>query len=156
MKETGHITELFKDLYNGSPWLDVTIMETIKELNSSRAQFRISEQRNSIWEILNHTISWRETVLKRVQGENIPSPEHNYFLPVKDRSESAWEETVVCLENSQKNWINFLSSFEDNELDNVSPFNGTLHYKHIHGVIQHDAYHLGQLVILIKIEEESS
>ncbi|WP_235811010.1 DUF1572 domain-containing protein [Aequorivita aquimaris] len=31
------------------------------------------------------------------------------------------------------------------------PTNKHSYYKHIHGIIQHDAYHLGQIVLLAKM-----
>jgi len=34
MKETKRIAKLFEDLYNGSPWIDVTIMDTLKNISA--------------------------------------------------------------------------------------------------------------------------
>lgn len=89
MKEQKRIKKLFADLYDGSPWLDVTLTRTLKNISAEQAAKRIIPGRNTIWEILNHLISWRLNVLQRVQGKITSSPDNNYFVPVKDTSEAA-------------------------------------------------------------------
>lgn len=153
MKETIRIAGLFSDLYNGEPWLDVTINATLKDLSVAQATFRISENRNSIWEIVNHMISWRENVLQRVQGVVIVTSQHNYFERVEDQSLPAWEETLKKLKDTQKRWLDFLDKFNEDDFDKVSLVNNVSHYKHIHGILQHDAYHLGQIVLMVKLIE---
>jgi uncharacterized damage-inducible protein DinB len=150
MKETERISKLFTDLYNGSPWIGVVIVPTLKKLTAKQAAKRIYKDWNTIWEITNHLISWRENVLRRVQGEVIKSPSHNYVLPIKDTSEEAWQTTLKRLDDSQIAWLAFLKKFKSADFDKIYPNNGMNYYEHIHGILQHDAYHLGQIVILSK------
>ena len=79
MKETKRIKKLFEDLYNGNPWIDVTIMDTSKKYFCGAGSKKIAAGRNSIWQIVNHMIAWRENVLLRVQGNEIITPNNNYF-----------------------------------------------------------------------------
>ncbi len=150
MKETSRIIKLFEDLYDGSPWLDVTILPNLKNLTARQAARRIYSNWNTIWEITNHLISWRETVLQRMQGKIFKSPSHNYFVPVEDTSRLAWQDTLARLEKSQQDWISFLKNFKANDFDNIYPGNQHSYYELILGILQHDAYHLGQIVIMIK------
>ncbi len=151
MKENERIAKLFSDLYDGSPWLDVTIVNTLDDISASEAFNPAVPGLNTIWEIVNHMVSWREAVLERLSGNIVPSPDHNFFEPVTDPSGEAWEATLARLQQSQEAWIKFLSGFPDGEFDTIYPPNGMHYYEHIHGIIQHDAYHLGQLVILAKV-----
>ena len=41
--------------------------------------------------------------------------------------------------------------FDDADLAKIYVNNGHTYYEHIHGIIQHDVYHLGQIVILKKL-----
>ncbi|MCP9750523.1 DinB family protein [Ferruginibacter sp. HRS2-29] len=150
MKETTRIKALFKNLYNGDPWLAITLLGTLENITSEQAAKRAAPGMNSIWEITNHLINWRKTVLQRVHGTVIPSPDHNYFLPVEDNSAKAWQETLKILEETQQQWEDFLQKMEDDDLQNHYPANHYTHYEHIHGIIQHDAYHLGQIALLAK------
>ena len=112
MKETARIAKLYEDLYNGSPWIGVVILPTLKKLTAKQAATRIYKDWNTIWEITNHMISWRDNVLRRMQGEVIKSPSHNYVLPVKDTSDAAWQLTLERLEYSQQSWLNFFENFQ--------------------------------------------
>jgi len=149
MNETTRIAKLFDNLFDGDPWVDVTLMKTLSEISPDKAAFKSGEA-NSIWEIANHIISWRRNVLKRVIGEAIATPEHNYFLPVEDTSARAWQNTLKELSDSQSEWTSFLNNMNDSDLQSIHPINKITHYEHIHGIIQHDAYHLGQIVLLAK------
>ena len=152
MKATERILHLFENIYDGGPWISVTISDSLKNISPEQASARISPGRNTIWEIVNHVIQWRSNVLRRIQGEVIVSPEHNYFLPVKDTSETAWENTLHELNESQKKWLDFLRDFEEGNFDKKYPTNQMTYYEHIHGILQHDAYHLGQIVLLTKLD----
>src|SRR5690606_24788707 len=101
--------------------------------------------------ITNHLIAWRENVLKRVQGEVLQTPTNNYIKKVEDISDEAWRQTQEALETTQKEWLYFLSTLSEADFRNEYPVNKLTYYQHIHGIIQHDAYHLGQIVLLAKM-----
>ncbi|MFI5218027.1 MAG: DinB family protein [Bacteroidia bacterium] len=151
MTETHRINKLFTDLYNGNPWIDVTIDETLKNITAVQAAKKVSMQLNSIWEIVNHIISWRENVLQRVQGSVINTPDDNYFTLVKDTSEAEWENTLKKLKVSQQKWISFIENFNEINFEKIYPKNNMTYYEHIQGLLQHDAYHLGQIVLIKKL-----
>jgi uncharacterized damage-inducible protein DinB len=150
MMETQRIKSLFENLYDGNPWLDVTLIGTLSEISAEKAAKKPAGGGNSIWEIADHIISWRENVLQRINGQTMITPDDNYFTPVSDTSENAWQQTLKNLATSQQKWMEFLQGFSDPELSGIYPPNGHTHYEHIHGIIQHDAYHLGQVVLIAK------
>jgi uncharacterized damage-inducible protein DinB len=150
MQETKRITKLLVDIYNGSPWIDVNLAGTLKKIDAGVAARKISPQWNSIWEIVNHLISWRLNVLQRIQDEIITTPGNNYFAPVEDVSEDAWQETIKKLADSQQQWMKLLKKFKRKDLEKNYSSNGMSYYEHIQGIVQHDAYHLGQIVLLAK------
>lgn len=150
MKETDRIIKLFDDLYQGTPWLDVTIMDTLKNMTPEKAAGKIKPGWNSIWEVVNHVISWRLAILERIEGREVKSPEHNFFVPVTDQSAEAWNNTLNKLQDSQDKWINYLRNFPEKEFDMVPDRKPFSKYELVHGILQHDAYHLGQIRILAK------
>jgi uncharacterized damage-inducible protein DinB len=153
MNEPARLRKLFTDHFDGSPWLDVNIMDTLKNISATQAAKKI-DHLNSIWQIVNHIICWRETNLKRVNNEIIPAPENNFIEVVMDASEEAWQATLIKLERSQHNILSFLSSSNDSMLEKVYVANGLSYYEHLQGILQHDAYHLGQIVLLKKLIEK--
>ncbi len=151
MNEIKHITTLFRDIYNGDPWIDITLMGTLENISAETAAKRISPHCNTVWEILNHIISWRENVLQRVQGKIMITPGNNYFTAVIDQSSTAWDNTLQALKNSQMEWIAFLQKLNEADLEKIYPGNDAAYYKNIYGIVQHDAYHLGQIILLMKL-----
>ena len=151
MHESQRIQSLFTDLYHGHPWLDVTLQDTLSRIKPSQANQRPIADGNTIWEITNHLIAWRQNVLKRVQGEVIQTPSNNYIEKIQDPSDEAWRQTQEALETTQKEWLYFLSTFNEADFRNEYPVNKLTYYQHIHVIIQHDAYHLGQIVLLAKM-----
>jgi uncharacterized damage-inducible protein DinB len=151
MNESRRIQTLFTDLYHGHPWLDVTLQDTLGSITPEQAAQRPIKDGNTIWEIVNHIIAWRQNVLRRVQGEVLEIPENNYIEQIIDTSDDAWRKTLETLETTQKEWLYFLSTFNEADFINEYPPNNLTYYQHIHGIIQHDAYHMGQIVLLAKI-----
>lgn len=150
MSETKRIQKLFNDLYHGSPWIDVTINGTLETITAQQASARPVANSNSIWEIVNHIISWRLNVLQRVQGKVIETPSHNYFTTIKDTTDAEWANTLQELKDSHQKWVSFLNTFNEKDFEKIYPINEMTYYEHIHGIIQHDAYHLGQVTLLAK------
>lgn len=141
---------LFEDLYAGTPWLGVNIMSNLRTITASKAAARPLENCNTIWEIVHHMIRWRENVLKRVQDNVLETPQHNYIQEVVDTSLEAWQATLEELKNNQSDWKSFLESVTEQDLHKMYGPNRQDYYKHIHGILQHDAYHLGQIILLLK------
>lgn len=151
MQETARLAKSFADLYHGDPWIDVTIMDTLAPITAAQAAQKVIPNWNSIWQIVNHLISWRLNVLRRLQGETMVSPADNYFEPVQDTSDAAWQSTLRNLAESQQKWLDLLENFSENNFDTIYTANPLTYYEHIQGILQHDAYHLGQIVLLAKL-----
>lgn len=150
MEENQRIVSLFEKLYDGEPWIDVPIRGTLHRISAVQAAHRPLPNCNTIWEIVNHLIDWKKNVLQRVKGHITESPANNYISPIEDVSEEAWDETLKRFDAVQKEWTEFLKDIDTQSYDTVYPGNQWTYYEHILGVLQHDAYHLGQIVILAK------
>jgi len=151
MTEQEQLSKLFGDLFDGSPWIDVNIMSTLDEITAKEAATKVFPNFNSIWEIVNHIISWRETVLKRIQGEEIETPENNYFSYIRDRTEPAWTVTKDQFRESQSQWLAALKKFRKKDFQMQYASGSLTIYDLIIGILEHDAYHLGQIRLLIKL-----
>lgn len=151
MTEKERISALYQSVYNGNPWIDINIIDTLKSFTAKEAFTKSKPNVNSVWEIVNHMIQWRFNVVQRIQGKILTSPENNYFTPIIDNSEQAWKSILQDLDESQNLWITVLKNFDEAQFEKVYPNNNHSYYEHIQGIIQHDLYHLGQIVILKKL-----
>lgn len=150
MQENERMIGLFEKLYMGSPWIDVNLVSVLEPITAKQADKRILPNCNTIWEITNHLIAWRKNVLQRVNGKTINTPSNNYFEPIVDTSDQAWRNTLESLKDTQVQWIKFLVNIEVSQLEARYEVNKMTYYEHIQGILQHDCYHLGQIVLLAK------
>lgn len=128
----------------------MNLADTLKKITAEEAAKKIFPNWNSVWEITNHIISWRLNVLQRVQGQALVTPEDNYIVAIADTSTRAWNQTLMNLEDSQQKWLLLLTCFSEADLEKKYAANDMSFYEHILGILQHDAYHLGQMVIMAK------
>jgi len=144
------IKKLFNDHFNGDPWIDVNITGALKKISASKASKKSGEL-NSIWQIINHIIAWRETLLKRLKEEKISVPDDNFMEEITDTSNEAWKKTLKRFETSQKKLNAFLDSSNEEILFKISPSSGYSYYELLMSILIHDTYHLGQIVMLMKL-----
>lgn len=108
MSESKRISNLYQSIYNGNPWLEVTLANTLKDVSAEQAYRKINPNLNTIWEIVNHLIQWRRNILRRVQGETVTTPDHNYFVPVLDPSEAPGSNHFKIWQNHKNHGMLFL------------------------------------------------
>ena len=110
-----------------------------------------------VWETVLHIISWKNEVRRRVGGAPAANPIEGDW-PVPDpASAEAWQETLDALEASHRALVAAVRSLPEDAL--FTPTNdprdretgaGVSHYVLLHGIVQHDAYHAGQIALLKK------
>jgi uncharacterized damage-inducible protein DinB len=150
MKDMERFQKLFRDHYDGDPWIEINLRGTLDGVSAKAAAKNIGSL-NSIWQIVNHVIHWRETLLKRMKGQSAPTPANNFFEPVTDISEQAWTETLNRLQSSQEALLEYLAANEEADPDEKPPGQQYNRYELIEGMLQHDVYHLGQVVLIKKM-----
>ena len=153
MTNIEHINKLLKDHYSGDPWIDITIMGTLKTLTAKQAALKLPGL-NSIWQKVNHMISWRNALIARVKDKPARHPENNFIWEVKDTTAKAWKDTIKEFEKSQKDITTFLGKQKDSHLEIISPTSGYSYYELVMSIIIHDTYHLGQIVLIKKMIDE--
>jgi uncharacterized damage-inducible protein DinB len=95
-------------------------------------------------------LRWRETVLQRLNGLNILFPENNFFKAITNNSESEWKNLQKRLDDSQSAILHYISSGPV-DLYKTPADGGFTRYELLQGILQHDAYHLGQIILIKKI-----
>ena len=150
MNDLERFQKLFNDHYDGDPWIEITLRGTLKGISETMAAQKVGSL-NSIWQIVNHVISWRETLLKRVQNENVRSPENNFIEKISDVSAAAWEETMKRLQSSQDKLLSYLSGKKEINLEENPSQGQYSRYELIESILLHDLYHLGQVVLIKKM-----
>lgn len=153
MGETKRIAKLFSDWYTDNPWSAIKMTDIIKDLTAEQAARRVIPNGNTIWQLVQHCLGWRENVLRKLKGEEFKSPENNYLGNPDDISSRAWENLKERYARNEKDWQEYLQEIQDEFLDEgYKPSkNEWTQYEVIHGLLHHDNYHFGQISMLKKL-----
>lgn len=153
MSESIRLKKLFSDLYNGTPWTEVKLLPLVQDLTAEQAAKKAIPIANSIWQLVQHCIGWRENVLRKLNGAHFISPDDNYLNVPDNVSPQAWSALLNRLEKSELDWEQYLTNLDSAFLDEpYLPSKGKFTvYEVIHGILHHDNYHFGQIVMLKKL-----
>ena len=104
------------------------------------------------WELVLHMAIWQDIAGRRLGTEVIadPPPEVDW-PPIPNPSDAAWKLTLRDLEQSYQNLRQSISQLTEQRLDEIVPGKRYSVYVLLHGVIQHNLYHAGQIAILKKL-----
>jgi len=147
--EVNRILKLFTDLQHGDCWVGNNFKEALHGISAASASAKPYGDTNSIWELVSHLIYWRIKVTNRVEGNNNPPPFIDFRLP-EQLNEETWRQSLHDFESAYHTLRSAIHAFKDENLDKPSPKEGQTYYQLLMGCLQHDAYHLGQIVLLKK------
>lgn len=149
MNESEKIALLFEAFYDGECWIGLNFKQAIKGIDEAIAAKKTSNAFNSIWQLVNHIIYWRKTVMIRLQGVLGNPPIPDFYQPDKTDKQS-WKETLLHFEEVHQELIKAIRAFPPGKLNNVSPMQEQTNHQLLIGCLQHDSYHMGQIILLKK------
>jgi len=151
MIETHRINSQLKRAQEGQAWHGPSLRELLEGVTAEQAAARPIPNAHSVWELVNHIIAWEQIARRRLEGEGeMAIPDEINFPPVTDASEAAWQATLRSLEVSHRSLREGIKKIDDAELEKTLPGTRYSNYVLLHGVIQHDLYHAGQIALLKK------
>lgn len=152
MTETHRINSQLKRAYQGEAWHGPSLRELLDGVTAAQAAAKPIPGAHGIWDLVNHVIAWEQIVRRRLEGEaSNDVPDETNFPPVADASEEAWQATLSALEASNQALRDSIKRIEDAQLEQVVPGQQYTNYFMLHGAIQHDLYHAGQIAVLKKL-----
>lgn len=150
MTETERLLDQFKRAHEDQAWHGPSLFPILEGIDAARAMAKPIAGAHSIWEIASHIITWEEVAFRRLQGDNyVPTDEWD-FPAVYDPSEEQWQKTLTTLKETYARLSDVIAHFPESRLHELTEGRKTTNYFLIQGVIQHAAYHGGQIAILKK------
>ena len=86
----------------------------------------------------------------RLTGETVHVAQEQDWPHVWEVSDAAWKRTLEILVDSRARLRKAAEELRDDQLDEIPAGTSVSRYHLLHGVIQHDLYHAGQIAILKK------
>jgi uncharacterized damage-inducible protein DinB len=150
MSEIQRIVDQMDRGFSGDAWHGPPVMQVLEGVTADDAAKYPVDGAHSIWEIVNHIAAWNMIVRLRIEGETPEVTPELDWPPVSETTEQDWRSAVDNLTHSRIRLRRVVQSLHDEKLgEQVRGKDHTL-YVMLHGVVQHDLYHAGQIAILKK------
>jgi uncharacterized damage-inducible protein DinB len=153
MREIDRILDQMDRAFSADAWHGPSLMSALEGVSPEGPSKHPIGGAHSIWELVHHVSSWNTIVLRRLRGEDVEVTAERDWPPVWEVSGVAWQRALDNLSESHARLREFVATIQDARLDvNDQKTSGqnTSRYVLLHGVIQHDCYHAGQIAILKK------
>jgi len=157
MSELQRIDDQLQRMFEGDPWHGLSLSSLLDGVDAETAAARPIPGAHSIWELVHHLTVWLDVPRRRVEGRQAiePTPAEDW-PPVQATGETEWREALDRLRQAYRKLREMLAWLDEARIEETSPGRSYPNYVLLHGVIQHLAYHGGQIALLRKAQETAS
>ncbi len=152
MTEIERIQDQLKRAFEANAWHGPAVLEALAGVTAEQAHARPLGNAHSIWELVQHIAVWEDVGRRRLSGDRAPiaisTPED--WPPPEDTSAEAWEQAKAALHRGHQALVEAIARTPEARLDEPVFEGMSTVYVTLHGVIQHDIYHAGQIAMLKK------
>lgn len=154
VSEVDRIRDQFRRAFEGEAWHGPAVLALLDGVTAQQAAAHPIPGAHSIWELTLHIAAWERACLRRLNGDPAQLSDAEDWEPINDTSDAAWEATKQELIDNHRKLLDAISNVDESRLDesiyndpNV-PYSSV--YVTLHGGVQHDLYHAGQIAMLKK------
>jgi uncharacterized damage-inducible protein DinB len=103
---------------------------------------------HTVAELLVHIAHWKDVVRRRLEGDALPDANDTDWPPLE--ANATLRELRRRLEEAHGKLANCVAALDEAGLDAQVAGNRISREEIVHGILQHDVYHTGQLSLLVK------
>jgi uncharacterized damage-inducible protein DinB len=157
MTEIAHIVDELEREHEGDPWHGSPLRAILEGIDARRAAARAIPGAHSIWELVLHMTGWKNETARRLAGAVACMPVEGDWPDVGDPTDERWQAALTRLEAAHDALVAAVKALPETRLH--EPTNdtrsaplgtGVSYYVLLHGIVQHDVYHAGQIALLKK------
>ena len=155
MSESARLADQIRRAFDGEAWHGDSVMEILAAINARTAAAKPVPGGHSIWEILLHIAAWDDAIIRRVQGQAVALSDEENFPRITDTSQGAWQATINRVKKKHDELVKTVGAFSDSRLQEQVPGKKESYYNFYYmfsGIVQHELYHAGQIVLLKKFK----
>jgi uncharacterized damage-inducible protein DinB len=155
MSEVERIVDELQREHAGDPWHGSPLRHILKDVTATSAAARPIPDGHSIWELVLHITAWKNETRRRLSGAAASDPEEGDWPAVSETSDARWRQALAALERAHTELVAAVRQVPEAQLakptnDPRAPGGGVSYYVLLHGIVQHDVYHSGQIALLKK------
>jgi uncharacterized damage-inducible protein DinB len=153
--EIDRIVDQFQREHDGDPWHGSPLRRILEGVTAAQASARPVAGAHSIWELVLHITAWKNEVRKRLTGRPASEPDEGDWPAVGEPSPERWEAARTALTEAHERLLAQVRALPESRLHEATndsrdrPLGtGVSYYVLLHGLVQHDVYHAGQIALL--------
>jgi len=151
------LATLLRKGYASDPWHGPATADLLGDVPFAAAAARPVPDGHGIWEIVLHMTAWQREVVRRLGGAEPQEPEDGDWPAPPVPDQGSWDHARAELGASLEELATAVSSLSDEDLRELvgsardrALGSGTTRAEMVAGVLQHNAYHSGQIALLRK------
>ncbi len=152
-----NLVDELQKAYNGDTWHGQNILSLLLQANPEKVFTHPIPNAHSIAELVLHLTAWTEEVLDRINGKLAKEPSRGDWPVPVEMSTTEWTEILNHFKLVNQKLIEVANDFMPDNWSNEVRDNrnhalgtGVNNAQLINGLIQHHAYHAGQIALLLK------
>jgi uncharacterized damage-inducible protein DinB len=157
MTEIDRIIDELQREHEGDPWHGSPLLHILEGVTAEQAAARPVPHAHSIWELVLHLTAWKGEVRMRLSGAPASDPEEGDWPAVGAPTAERWDEARARLQKAHEALLSAVRQVPEARLFEATndPRNrplgaGVSYYVLLHGIVQHDVYHSGQIAVVRK------
>lgn len=155
--EVERIRDQFRRAFDGEAWHGPSVLKILEGVTAQQAAAHPIPGAHSIWELTLHIAAWERACKRRLEGDPAQLTDAEDWEPIIDTSEAAWEKTKQQLIDNHRELLDAIANVDESRLNEPIIKNPQVPYSSVyvtlHGGVQHDLYHAGQIAMLKKALE---
>jgi hypothetical protein len=149
VSEIARIARLLKQTFEGKPYYGPSVLGALENVTANAAARKPRWSAHSIWDLVAHLTAELDYACAVIEGTAGPWVEGETTWPaITETSDAAWQKAIHDLKKANRALVRAVKHLDDAILDKKpirvrGPF-----YLMLHGTMQHNIYHAGQISLL--------
>ena len=151
MSEVERILDQMDRAFAGDAWHGPPLKPMLDGMTAEEAAKHPIKGAHSIWELVRHITAWNTIVERELSGAAVEVTPEMDWPTVWEATDVQWQRAVQNLVDARSRLRKAVESLRDEQLDErPAKRTSNSRYVMLHGIVQHDLYHAGQIAILKK------
>lgn len=152
-KELQSIISNLERVNTGEPWYGRPVYEILAEIDPAIVYKKPNDDSHSLIDLLYHMITWADFTLNSIKPDKNKNMESFEKLDWREINPTihTWENGLKSFRNIHKQIVDSLKEKDDDFLKEIVEYRKYNFRFLLNGLIQHNIYHIGQVVYVKKL-----
>ncbi|HEU4993653.1 MAG TPA: DinB family protein [Gemmatimonadaceae bacterium] len=143
------VSEAIERSVSGPVWHGPALVDLVEDVAAPDAASHPIAGAHSIWELVLHVTAWAEIARQRLNSTSpVEATPEEDWPAVGETSADAWRTAIERLKDAHRALAAETAALDDARLISRVPGRDHAVIVMLHGIMEHDAYHGGQIAIL--------